>query len=462
MKQIVGSQDAMPRGVAGQSPRLSIKPIKNSRRLLLLAPFLILAACSPSLKITAGYGHTCAKLGDGSIKCWGGNDYGQLGLGDMQNRGDEPGEMGVNLPTVNLGTDRRVQKIVPWQLAAGDYHTCATLNNLTVKCWGSNHRGQLGLGDTNSRGDQPGEMGNNLPAVDLGTTENGERFIAVEIVAGSNHTCVRSNMEDVKCWGENFFGQLGLGDRNNRGDNANEMGNNLPIVDLGTDRNGRKLTAVALAAEENGTCAALSNGKVKCWGYGTGAGPGEMGDNLPAIELGTGTIVVGLTSGRYHTCAHLKTGSVKCWGQNTAGQLGLGNTAPYEAGDILPTVNIGTGKIAADIVAGHYHTCARVNYGAIKCWGANGAGQLGQGDTKNRGDGPGEMGDQLLPINFGSRISSDGLAAGADHTCAYLTDETIKCWGKNNFGQLGQGDSLNRGDGPNEMGDFLVPIDLGQ
>ena len=101
-----------------------------------------------------------AILDNGKVKCWGANNSGQLGLGDALNRGDNTGEMGNVLPYVNLGSGRTAKAI-----AAGTEFTCAILDNSTVKCWGFNQYGQLGLGDTSKRGDQPGEMGNNLVPV---------------------------------------------------------------------------------------------------------------------------------------------------------------------------------------------------------------------------------------------------------------------------------------------------------
>jgi len=98
------------------------------------------------------------------VKCWGSNYSGQLGLGDTNNRGDGPGEMGDNLPAVDLGTGRTATAI-----SCKNSYCCALLDNKSVKCWGYNGSGQLGLGDTNNRGDASGEMGDNLPAVDLGS-----------------------------------------------------------------------------------------------------------------------------------------------------------------------------------------------------------------------------------------------------------------------------------------------------
>jgi hypothetical protein len=113
--------------------------------------------------VVAGEEHTCALLANNTVKCWGANDDGQLGLGDNNTRGDNGGEMGDSLLAVDLGTGRTAKAVT-----AGGYHTCALLDNNTVKCWGGNFSGQLGLGDNNGdRGDSPGEMGDHLLAVSL-------------------------------------------------------------------------------------------------------------------------------------------------------------------------------------------------------------------------------------------------------------------------------------------------------
>ena len=326
---------------------------------------------------------------------------------------------------------------------------------------------------------------------------------ALQLVAGSFHTCARLDNGAVKCWGWNNFAQLGLGDTDARGDGLNatgqsEMGNNLPPVDLG---NGR--TALQLVAGNVHTCARLDNGVVKCWGWnnfgqlglgiagalrGDSANDNEMGDNLPPVDMGNGRTAVELVAGLLHNCARLDNGAVKCWGLNESGQLGLGDMinrgdGPDEMGDTLPPVDLGSSRTAVEIVAGSAHTCARLDNGRVKCWGLNSAGQLGLGDMINRGDGlnamgEAEMGDNLLPVDLGSAgffgsLTVLQLAAGGRQTCARLAEPLVagpallKCWGGNNFGQLGLGDMINRGDGLNatgetEMGDNLLPVDLGQ
>jgi len=415
-----------------------------------------------TVALVAGYEHTCALSADGKVRCWGWNSNGQLGSGDTHDRGDGPAEMGGHLPVVDLGAGRTATAI-----AAGTYHSCALLDNGAVKCWGANSRGQLGLGDSFSRGDEPGEMGDSLPAVSLGTGRT-----ATAVAAGRQHTCARLENGAVKCWGYNLYGQLGLGDSFNRGDEPGEMGDSLPAVSLGTGR-----TATKVATGGDHSCARLDDATVKCWGanfYGQlglgdpvdrGDEPGEMGDSLPAVSLGTGRTATAVTVGALHTCARLDNGSVKCWGDNRlyAGQLGLGDTedrgdGPGEMGDSLPAVSLGTGRTSAAISAGDYHTCAILDDLSLRCWGYNSFGTLGLGDNRARGDEGGEMGDSLPAVDLGTGRSPGVVTGGYAHTCARLDDGTVKCWGSGSHGELGSGDTANRGDQPGEMGDSLPVV----
>jgi hypothetical protein len=415
------------------------------------------------VELAIGAAHTCARFSNGTAKCWGWNGVGQLGLGDTDHRGDGANEMGDALPFLNVGLGRTVA-----QLTAGDNHTCARLDNNSVKCWGWNTLGQLGLEDTVGRGDNGNEMGDQLPTVNLGAGRT-----AVEIVAGGAHTCARLDNNVVKCWGSNGFGQLGQGNTTTRGDNAGEMGDALVAVDFGAVH-----TAVSLAAGDNHTCARLENDAVKCWGRNDlgqlglgnttnrGDNGGEMGDSLPAVSLGMGRTAVELIAGQYHTCARLDDGGVKCWGRNDFGQLGLGNTAnrgdnANEMGAFLPVVSLGAAFNAVELSAGVFHSCARFANGTVKCWGRNDLGQLGLGHTFDRGDDANEMGDALPTIDLGTGRTAAKLTGSGPHTCARLDDGRVKCWGYNLFGQLGLGNTDNRGDGPDEMGDNLPPVDLG-
>jgi alpha-tubulin suppressor-like RCC1 family protein len=275
----------------------------------------------------------------------------------------------------------------------------------------------------------------------------------------------------IKCWGYNAYGSLGLGDQVSRGKAPEHMGNNLPAVDLGA---GKLAAQIDMGAFH--TCARLTDGAVKCWGACSqgvcglpgnpviGDGPNEMGDNLPTVDLGVGAAAAKLALGSYHSCALLTDGRVKCWGQGDRGQLGLGDPAnrgdnPGEMGDALPAVDLGGGVTVIDIESLGDSTCALLGDGSVKCWGWNLHGQLGLGDTANRGDGPGEMGDALPAVDLGTGRTAVAIAS-AIATCAVLDDGSLKCWGQNYAGGLGLGDVASRGDQPGEMGDALPTVKL--
>ena len=397
-------------------------------------------------------------LDNGSVKCWGKNNLGQLGLGDTSNRGDNSSEMGDNLTIVDLGTGRTATAI-----EAGDNHTCAILDNASVKCWGSNASGQLGQGNTINLGDNANEMGDNLTIVDLDTGRT-----ATAIAAGNSHTCAILDNSSVKCWGGNTFGQLGLGDTDDRGDGSNEMGDNLTTVDLGTGRTARGITA-----GDSHTCALLDNASIKCWGYNVsgqlgqglldtdtrGDESGEMGDSLTAINLGSGITAKSIVAGGSHTCALLDDNSSKCWGEGEKGQVGQEKTSDDRVPPTL-SITIGTDRTATAITAGDAHTCAILDNSSIKCWGLNDSGQLGQGNTINLGDNANEINPSSKIVDLGAGRTVGGIAAGDDYTCAVLDNASIKCWGGNAFGQLGLGDDSTRGDESGEMGDSLPVIGL--
>eukprot|EP01083_Nonionella_stella_P302869 1045997_1 len=172
-------------------------------------------------------------------------------------------------------------------------------------------------------------------------------FLPQQIVSGPSHTCVLSHNDTVKCWGANGQGQLGYGDRNNRGDAAD-----------------------------------------------------EMGDYLKPIDLGSNFIPIQLSAGGLHTCILSTNNTMKCFGYAYRGQLGYGDTNNRgddagEMGDALKTIDLGTDFIPIQITAGPHHTCALSQKNTVKCFGFNENGQLGYGDTNNRGNGPGQMGDSL-------------------------------------------------------------------
>ena len=424
----------------------------------LIVAFCFAVCDAATRQVSAGYSHTCAVLVNGSVKCWGSGRYGRLGYGDDSNRGAVPGQMGDNLPVVDVGANRTVV-----QTYTGEERTCVLLDDGAIKCWGLTY----GYGGDAIRGNEPAEMGDALPSVDIGTGRK-----AVQLSTGREHTCAVLDDASIKCWGMGERGRLGYGNEDNRGRGTGEMGNNLPSVNLGTN-----LRAVHVTAGFQHTCAILDDGSVKCWGYGgdgrlgygnsntRGSGPGHMGNNLPFVDLGTGRTAVQISAGETHTCALLDNASIKCWGDGDFGQLGYGDPGyrgggTGEMGDDLLAVDLGTGRTALQVEAGEFHTCALLDDGTIKCWGQNGyTGRLGLGDENNRGARFGEMGNALPSVDLGTNRTAKQVSAGRLHTCAVLDDDSVKCWGAG--GLLGVGEIDHRGDDEGEMGDNLLVVDLG-
>jgi cysteine-rich repeat protein len=424
------------------------------------------AACTSegALEIEAGGTHTCALLASGKLECWGENgDVGRLGQGSNTYAvGDAPLEMGAALVPVDLGAG--VAASIR-SFACGGSHTCALLDGDDVKCWGDNQNGRLGLDDVAARGSTPRSMGNALPPLALGGA-------VLAVNTSGSHSCALVGLNEVKCWGPNESGQLGYGDQEARGDNAGEM-ESLSAVQLGA-------ADVPVSVFTGGafSCVLLKDGNVKCWGFNSsgqlgwnavpmgqsvGDAPGEMGDALKITFLssnGFGTVQT-LALGYEHACALDVDGKVKCWGNNPSGQLGTGDTQTRGDGNgemaLLAVVSL---PMAATALAlGAAHSCALLVDGSIRCWGRNAAGQLGLGDSENRGDDPDEMAS-LPAVDLGPGQIAVAITAGAEHTCALLQSGDVKCWGQNAAGQLGLGDTKKRGVLPGEMGGALPVVVL--
>lgn len=421
-----------------------------------------------SKKIEASTSSICANIGSiGGVKCWGKNDFGQLGIASTANVGDKPYQMGVSLKAVVFG----YSNISVSDISSGNEHFCALMQNGDIKCWGYNAYGQIGMGDTVNRGDI--QDISSVPPIDFGVTLLKPQLVT----SGANHNCTVFDNNAVKCWGRNNYGQLGLGDTNNRGDIANEMGTFLNYVDLGTID-----TIKTIRSNGDHTCVLTSTSKVKCWGrndFGQlglgdnnhrGDAANEMGNNLPFLDFGnlTGITIIDITVGSNHTCALFSNGKAKCWGSNTYGQLGLGDilprgTSPSQTPANLPYIDLGSFSTKT-LISGFNQTCAINASGDIKCWGRNSSSQLGQLAGPNIGINVGDMGTTLSNIDLGSAAKVRRAALGDEFTCVVLTDGRVKCFGSNLYGQIG----LERNTSPydiigdiiGEMGNYLSPVDL--
>ena len=320
------------------------------------------------------------------------------------------------------------------KVSAALFHTCAIVENGDVKCWGRDDiNGQLGDGGSNTNINAPSST-----PIDLGTGRT-----AVAISAGASHSCAILDTRDVKCWGSNYYGQLGDGGYNNT---------NAPsstAIDLGVGR-----TAVAISTGYSHTCALLDNADLKCWGYSFSGqlGIGILGaygthsqyniSSPPStpINLGAGRTAVAVSAGHHHTCAILDNGDLKCWGNDGdpsgGGQLGDGGGIAWTHTPPSTPIDLGVGRTAIAVSAGEDHTCAILDNGDLKCWGSDEYGQLGNG--------PSITGNQYsppsTPIDLGSGRTAVAVSAGWSFTCAILDNGDMKCWGwDNGQGRLGIG-----------------------
>jgi len=443
--------------------------------VLLLSLFLQLSGingqgCTPNseqvpLKASAvrgGFNSLCVLTGDspGKSKCWGWNHYGQLGLGDTSNRGDEPGEMS-SLPftpwngdiryTTGGGLYQRFAHFVngaPQQIQGMGYGRKGALcqgntddqsSPVTVDvgshvvkavysrgyggcivtdtepeeiyCWGKNNVGQLGLGHTNDIGDEPGECGDNLVAVDLGTVPAVKQYAAAH-----EHQCVLFVNNKIKCWGYNAYGQLGRGDTVKYGSAPGQMGDNLPYVDTGS------YVPKKLMLNAQNTCIVTTDDELVCWGQAhmghsgwlspdnhIGDGPNEVPNNLRPADLGTNadgtpkTVKAVIQDTGYHLCVIANTDEVFCWGHNEYGECGVDQTGDWTNGDIAN--EIGNNRQAVDF---------SIMLDA-------------------------ETGEAVPNADQRYAVELHGLWRGS---CATLDDGSLACWGRNDHGgALGRGDS---------------------
>jgi alpha-tubulin suppressor-like RCC1 family protein len=392
-------------------------------------------------QLAAGGGFGCVVVGAGQLRCWGFNGFGQLAQGNTDSIGDTPGESTV---PVDLGPNHSA---LATAVAGG--HACAILENHQVKCWGLNTSGQLGQGNTATIGDQPGESP--VP-VDLGLART-----AVSLASGGLTTCVITDVGSLRCWGYNGTGQLAQGNTATIGDGPSET--TVP-VDLGGH------TATAVSVGGGTACAILDTGQLRCWGdnqfgqlaQGNTTNVGDSpGETTVPVDLG-GHAASAVSVGGGHMCAILDNGQVRCSGLNVLGQLGQGNTADIgdSPGESTVAVDL-AGHAAIAISSGFGHTCAILDSGQLRCWGRNDDGQLGQGNVNHVGDSPGET---TVAVNLGGHTAI-AVSAGEDFTCAVLDDATMRCWGDNTTGELAQGTAQPYGAAPSETPGLLPAIGLG-
>ncbi len=299
--------------------------------------------------ISAGEEHTCALTSAGGVKCWGYNHDGQLGDGTTTNK---------TTPVEVSGLSSGVKAIS----AGGDY-TCALTTAGKVKCWGYSRDGQLGDGS---------ETSSTTPVEVSGLT-------ASAISAGGSHACALTSAGGVDCWGDNYFGELGDG-------TEGEETNSTTPVEVSGLRSG--VAAIGAGGEHTCALSSAGGLKCWGYNFygelGDGA-EGEGTDKSEPVEVsGLSSGVAAISAGLYHTCALTSAGGVKCWGYNHYAQLGDGT----ETNTTTPVEVSGLSSGVAAISAGNRHTCALTSAGGVKCWGYNGYGQLGDGTETSKATTP--------------------------------------------------------------------------
>lgn len=325
----------------------------------------------------------------------------------------------------------------------GASHTCIVFESGLVRCWGLNGSGRLGLGSTTNVGDGSGPTIRSAGRVPLGGLPRAIRL-------GAQHSCALYPDGSLRCWGDSASGQLGLNRTSAVGDGVGP--GILDVATVATGGSVRELSAM------DHTCAVLDGGALRCWGFGGGGVLGyndslDRGNGSGPSILDSGDVPVGapvrsVATGGTHTCAVLESGAVRCWGAGGFGRLGYNNTNNVGDGigvSILAAGDVPIGAAVKQIVSGNLHNCALLENGAVRCWGSGGSGQLGNNAVGNVGDGVGlsisAAGD--VPLGAGASV----LAAGQDHVCALLVTGAVRCWGANADGQLGYNLTTNVGDG---------------
>jgi alpha-tubulin suppressor-like RCC1 family protein len=363
--------------------------------------------------LALGEVHACALLTDHTVRCWGNNVYGQLGNGTPSD---------TWTPVTVLAADGHPLSDVT-AITAGRNHTCALKGDRTVWCWGHDLYGELGTP--------------NVPyfqsLVPVQVTGIGN---AVAIAAGAIHTCAVLADQTVKCWGNDGYGQLG------NGTVSYAVPGPLPVNAIGPDGNPLG-GAIGIAAGAAHTCARMIDGTVWCWGYNEAGqlGNGTTTDSSIAVVWPGLTTTTAISAGHSSTCALLADQTVRCWGgyQSLAT---FGSLAPANSLTMAPVPGITT---ATALTSGAFSACAVLADQTVRCWGDNESGQLGNGTLT----------DSATPVTVttadgGSLTGVTALAVGpaAYSTCAVLADQTVRCWGSNVFGQLGN----------NTATDSLIPV----
>ena len=291
-------------------------------------------------------------------------------------------------------------------ITGGKGSTCAKRNDGRLWCWGSNTSGELGDGTQSPGRATPAPVSSALVG------EIGQ-------FSASDHTCSRQKDGRLWCWGANQTAQVGDGTTALR---------YAPVQVTTLGNSAAKVSSTGLL----GTCALKMDGTAWCWGYNPVYGVSfTRFDTVPIQVASLGNQVIDIRTGGYVICALKLDGTLWCWGDNYFGQLGVGDTVTRTA----PTQVTALGNQVVDFRLDGGASCALKADGTLWCWGYNGNGQLGVGDTVKR----------VVPTQvaaLGNQVTS--MATGTSHTCALTANKTVWCWGSNTYGQVGDGTTVQR------------------
>jgi alpha-tubulin suppressor-like RCC1 family protein/serine/threonine protein kinase len=313
--------------------------------------------------------------------------------------------------------------------ASDAQHSCVILNGGGTFCWGNNAFGQSGQSITTSPlcSVTDGGQVTSSSCVLRPSAVIGLPATAVvkNFAMGHGHTCSIADVGVVRCWGRNTEGQVGNG-----GASSTCAVGSSNVACVLTPTVIPMEPCIRLTAGASHTCAA-TEGQVLCWGWNP---RGQVGDGTVAVNRPTPTIVLGgdggafnaisIACGGLHSCAVSSTGTLWCWGDNEHGQIGDGTVLVR----LSPVAIASVAGVMSAVSAGSGHTCGITKTGSLKCWGQNNYGQLGQGSTSSY---------LLTPTDVPGIADLVALSLGAWHTCAVTMDGKLYCWGLNDFGQLG-------------------------
>jgi alpha-tubulin suppressor-like RCC1 family protein len=376
-------------------------------------------------QIAAGSFHTCGVARNGVTHCWGQGAWGRLGTGVAY----QPWKS-VSEPATALSDVRFASVEGDEQQDSRSGHSCGIALDRSVYCWGSGSWGMLG----------DGKHGENFPVyANAFPTRVAGVPAAKQVGLGAMHTCILDIAGSAWCAGGNYSGQAGVSRTGT--DCAGE-----PCV-LSFTRVGTSQTFQSLVSGGYFNCGLTLSGQAWCWGMDVVSFYDLPSPEIPTLVPAPVTFRA-LSAGEMHMCGLTSDGTAYCWGHSSYGQTGIGPIKTYPYWPPGPT-RVVTLEHFASIYAGENHTCALTADGRAFCWGVNDYGQLASTTTESCGSRSSDPNVVVssctsVPVAANTTLRFVSLAVGWGHTCGLTASGELYCWGLNDSGQLGTGDTDNR------------------